>query len=80
MKINRYSRVRFAGQSLLWSLLLYTAIVLAMDWEDFKRRLNNEPYVVKVTSVTTTKTDKRISVYSANAIKAIWLHLTRSHR
>jgi hypothetical protein len=79
MKINRYSRVRFAGQSLLWSLLLYTAIVLAMDWEDFKRRLNNEPYVVKVIPATIHKTDKRISTYTVSAIKAIWLHITRSH-
>ncbi|OSZ82805.1 hypothetical protein CAP35_05950 [Chitinophagaceae bacterium IBVUCB1] len=77
MKTIWRRRFRFAAQSLLWSLLLYVTTVLLMDWDDLRRRMQNEPYVVSVSP--SNQGDKRIGTSAQHIIKAIWLHLTRSH-
>lgn len=48
MKSILLNKMRFLSKSLLWSLVLYAAVVIALDWEAILRTIRKQPDIVLV--------------------------------
>lgn len=54
MKEQVSKRISFFGKSLLWSLLLYSAIVIALDWNEIKISLSDNKQPVQIVQTKTS--------------------------
>lgn len=77
MKNISLKTVFFISKSLLWSLMLYTAVVLALDWEEMIKGLKPHNEVISVNNNPERYADKKMSVNEKvpKAIVCIWHHL-----
>gem|GEM_PF-7072903 len=77
MKTFLRKHSKFAGLSLLWSLLLYVTAILIIDWDEFRNGYKNGVQVVHISPQQTPGGVKHIA-RNSHVLKAIWLHLVRS--
>lgn len=78
MKRIYAQRAQFICKSLLWSALLYSSVMIVIEWRELKAKLKEEATVVKIIHGT-SQPIKNTSYNNGNVIKTIWLHILRSH-
>ncbi|MCD6012331.1 MAG: hypothetical protein K0Q79_2193 [Flavipsychrobacter sp.] len=62
MQIRTKNNIMFIGKSLLWSLLLYTVMMLAINWDEVQYAINNrQPVHQQPYAGTPTATPANIS-------------------
>ena len=80
MKQAYTRRIVFIGRSLLWSVLLYTVVVLIIDWEEMLAKLNKEQPAafLKKNEQPVVSPNVAEKIYVLKVANAIWQQLTVS--
>jgi len=84
MKQPYSSKMVFIGKSLLWSVLFYITITVALDWQELMQHLKNEQPValVKKTEQPADVSPKAVmySMKIMNLCNALWQQLSMQGR